>query len=98
MVLTAAAISISACGRPAVPAETPQTTPVSDEVQDKETTRSTLKAIGDVALQKELFDVKITIPSEYIGDQKPEELKSAAKEAGKVISSSDSKDMGNSSK
>lgn len=43
---------------------------------------SELEAIGEIEVEKELFDVILTIPSEYIGETTQEELDIAAKDAG----------------
>lgn len=55
------------------------------KIASEETTEesmSALEAIGSVTVEKELFDVKLTIPSDFIGETTQEELESKAKENG----------------
>ena len=51
---------------------------------------SALEAIGSVTVEKELFDVKLTIPADFIGKTTQEELEDEAKENGyKVVLNED---------
>lgn len=43
---------------------------------------SALEAIGNVSVEKELFDVKLTIPADFVGETTQEELEAEAKEKG----------------
>lgn len=49
-----------------------------------------LDALGDVEVEKELFDVNLTIPAEYVGETTQEELDASAAELGyKVVLNED---------
>ncbi len=79
-----------ACGN----SNTPQTTTVTEKTIQETTAPksdlSELDAIGDVEVEKELFDVVITIPADYIGESTQEELENKAAEIGyKVVLNSD---------
>lgn len=50
---------------------------------------SDLDAIGDVEVEKELFDVTITVPSDYIGEKTQEELEADASEIGYKVKLND---------
>lgn len=98
-------ISITACGGSANNSDTksepttPEATadPTSAEKseaeqsdQDSEGATSDLDALGDVEVEKELFDVTLTIPVEYVGEASQEDLNAQASEIGyKVVLNDD---------
>lgn len=65
--------------------DTEKTTP-KDENQESV---SDLEAIGDIEVEKELFDVNLTIPSEFMGELNPEELEQKAAEGGYKVTIND---------
>ena len=50
---------------------------------------SSLDALGDVEVEKELFDVNLTIPAEYVGELSQEELEQRATDGGFQITVND---------
>lgn len=72
-----------------VPQETDQ--PQSQEDNEaEESTSSNLDALGDIEVEKELFDVTLTIPSDYVGEASQDELDKQAQEYGyKVVLNDD---------
>lgn len=50
---------------------------------------SDLDAIGNIDVEKELFDVTITVPADYIGEKTQEELDAAASEIGYKVKLND---------
>lgn len=56
--------------------------PSSTETSTAETTLSDLDALAEVEVEKDLFDVTITLPAEYVGEMTQEELDAAAAEKG----------------
>lgn len=50
---------------------------------------SDLEAIGDIEVEKELFDVNLTIPSEYMGELSAEEIEQKAAEGGYKVAIND---------
>lgn len=56
----------------------------------EENTESELEALGEVEVEKELFDVNITVPAEYVDGATQEELDASAAEIGyKVVLNED---------
>lgn len=49
----------------------------------------TLEALGDVDVEKELFDVTITLPSQYVGETTQEELNEQAAQFGYKVTKND---------
>ena len=87
-------IIISGCGSKNSTIETSEPPVEVDEEPNIEDTASEtsaeedlseLEALGDIEVEKELFDVTLTIPAEYIGETTQEELDAAAEEAGYQI-------------
>lgn len=71
------------------PSVTPEDTKAGENNKDDETS-SELKAIGDIEVEKELFDVTLTIPADYVGEKTQEELDADAAEYGyKVVLNDD---------
>ena len=98
-------LSITACGGSAnnsntknespTPEATSEPTPAEKSEaepsdQDSGGATSDLDALGDVEVEKELFDVTLTIPAEYVGEASQEELNAQASEIGyKVVLNDD---------
>ena len=79
---------MAACGNGSASETTANTTAAKQETSSPETTpdaTSDADAIADVNVEKELFDVKLTIPSDYIGDATQEELSKEAEANGYKI-------------
>lgn len=86
--ITSLAVSMAACGNGSASETTANTTAAKQETSSPETTpdaTSDADAIADVNVEKELFDVKLTIPSNYIGDATQEELSKEAEANGYKI-------------
>ena len=86
--ITSLAASMAACGNGSASETTANTTAAKQETSSPETTpdaTSDADAIADVNVEKELFDVKLTIPSDYIGDATQEELSKEAEANGYKI-------------
>lgn len=66
--------------------EPAETTPTEETVQDAEATEddesSYLDALGDLEVEKNLFDVTITVPADFVGETTQEELDAEAAEIG----------------
>lgn len=54
----------------------------TEEEQNPEESLDQLEAIGDIDVDKNLFDVTITVPKDFIGETTQEELDAKAKEKG----------------
>ena len=83
--ITILALSLNACGgqsasNPTVTASVQETETTPPESSQSEL--SSLDAIGDINVEKELFDVIITLPAEFVGETTQEELEEDAKEIG----------------
>ncbi len=84
--------SLMGCGTkadnaPAEPAEAEDVKEESNETEqtseaENDNTLSELEAIGNVEVDKGLFDVTLTIPKDFIGETTQEELDEMAKEKG----------------
>ena len=86
--ITSLAVSMAACGNGSASETTANTTAAKQETSSPETTpdaTSDADAIADVNVEEELFDVKLTIPSDYIGDATQEELSKEAEANGYKI-------------
>ena len=86
--ITSLAVRMAACGNGSASETTANTTAAKQETSSPETTpdaTSDADAIADVNVEKELFDVKLTIPSDYIGDATQEELSKEAEANGYKI-------------
>ncbi len=62
--------------------EEPQDTPSASTEEPQGTTSDDLDAIGDVEVEKDLFNVKFKVPAEFMGETTQKELDKAAKESG----------------
>lgn len=85
------AASVTACGStPAKSDEQPQAASNNnvkedeneDAASDDESDLDELDALGDIEVDKGLFNVELTIPADYIGDQTQDELDQIADEYG----------------
>lgn len=68
-----------------VPSESEEAEALAEEPEtesSEESTASELEALGEVEVEKELFDVNITVPAEYIEGATQEELDTKAAEIG----------------
>ena len=86
--ITSLAVSMAACGNGSASETTANTTAAKQETSSPASTpdaTSDADAIADVNVEKELFDVKLTIPSDYIGDATQEELSKEAEANGYKI-------------
>lgn len=76
-----------ACGNSA----SQETTSATETVQETTAAESAdealseLDAVGDIEVEKELFDVTVTVPSDYVGDATQEELSKEAEANGYKI-------------
>ena len=83
--LTMAGCLMTACSGNSQTATTATSTSVTtDQTSAEADTESVsdLSAISDINVEKELFDVTITIPSDYIGETTQDELDKTANENG----------------
>jgi len=62
--------------------ESTEITPKETESPDLDSPVSSLDAVGDIEVDKGIFDVEINIPAEYMGETTQEELDETAKAAG----------------
>ena len=74
-------ISATACGndnkeKSSEPEKKEETSKESDETTDD------LESLGDVDVEKGIFDVELTIPADYVGEQTQEDLDKIAEEHG----------------
>ena len=84
LIILTSAIIFTGCGiqnkaQISGPTESPAK---SDQNISTEDDLSELDSIGDVKLEKEVFDVTLTIPAQYVGETTQEELDKTAKENG----------------
>lgn len=81
LLLLISALATTGCG-----STPPQSTADSkDPISSQESTEgdiSELESLGDVEVEKELFDVTLTIPADYIGEITQEDLDKSAEENG----------------
>lgn len=85
MLLTALSASITACGTNNAPtstnqADTEKSESISENSETDDTSSPDLNSVGDIEVEKELFDVKITIPADFVNGQTQEELNKVAAE------------------
>ncbi len=70
---------------PSLSTEEPKDTPLANTEEPKDTSSDSLDdldAIGDVEVEKNLFNVKFKVPAEFVGETTQKELDKAAKESG----------------
>lgn len=80
--------SLVACGTPAPVSSTPSSSSVaassasaSSAASDPDSALSDLDSLGDIEVDKNLFDVEITVPADFVGETTQEELDAKAKES-----------------
>ena len=74
--------SLVACGTPAPASSTPSSSSVAASAASaSDTTLSDLDSLGDIEVDKNLFDVEITVPADFVGETTQEELDAKAKES-----------------
>ena len=91
MVALTVAVVTSGCGAKSE-AAAPETTTVAETTvaEPSEESRSNLEAVGDVKVDKGIFDVKLEIPADFVGNSTQEDLdKKAAKYGYKATLNAD---------
>lgn len=87
--VTLLSVSIVACGSKNSSdekiTETAEKTSDQKETNENSHIDTELETLGEVEVEKELFDVILTIPAEYIGETTQEELDAAGAEAGYTV-------------
>lgn len=74
--------SLVACGTPAPASSTPSSSSVAaSAASDPDSALSDLDSLGDIEVDKNLFDVEITVPADFVGETTQEELDAKAKES-----------------
>lgn len=83
MVALTVAVVTSGCGAKSE-AAAPETTTVAETTvaESSEESRSNLEAVGDVKVDKGIFDVKLEIPADFVGNSTQEDLDKKAAEYG----------------
>lgn len=85
-VLISSSILLIGCSKKAdAVSTTSQTTNTEISINESNTeaeTKSDLEAIGEVGVEKGLFNVELTIPAEFVGEQTQEDLNELCKEKG----------------
>lgn len=83
MVALTVAVVTSGCGAKSETAA-PETTTVAETTvaESSEESRSNLEAVGDVKVDKGIFDVKLEIPADFVGNSTQEDLDKKAVEYG----------------
>ena len=83
MVALTVAVVTSGCGAKSE-AAAPETTTVAETTvaESSEESRSNLEAVGDVKVDKGIFDVKLEIPADFVGNSTQEDLDKKASEYG----------------
>lgn len=83
MVALTVAVVTSGCGAKSE-AAVPETTTVAETTvaESSEESRSNLEAVGDVKVDKGIFDVKLEIPADFVGNSTQEDLDKKAAEYG----------------
>lgn len=85
------AATTAACGN----STSQETTSATETVQETtsaesaDETLSELDAVGDIEVEKELFDVTVTVPADFVGETTQEELDAKAKESGYKVTLND---------
>lgn len=85
MIALTATLVLSGCGTGKTAETTAaQETTVAETAATEETsdTKSNLEAVGDVSVDKGVFDVTLNIPAEFVGDSTQEDLDKKAAEYG----------------
>lgn len=75
-------IALAGCNNASTTSQPKDTQATEQSVSEESTETSTLDSIGDVKVEKELFDVNLTIPSDFVGETTQEELNKVAEEKG----------------
>lgn len=75
-------IALAGCNNASTTSQPKDTQATEQSVSEESTETSTLDSIGDVKVEKELFDVNLTIPSDFVGETTQEELDKVAEEKG----------------
>lgn len=74
--------SLAACGTPPQTSSDPSSSSVAaSAASDSENNISDLNSLGDIEVDKNLFDVEITVPADFVGETTQEELDAKAKES-----------------
>lgn len=85
LTLLALTITCSGCGSKTSNLDMSSESQAAETVVETESTTesdlSDLNSLGDVKVEKELFDVVITIPADYVGETTQEELEEKAKDS-----------------
>jgi hypothetical protein len=85
-VLISSSILLLGCSKKAdIVSTTSETTNTESSINESNTgaeTKSDLEAIGDVGVEKGLFNVELTIPAEFVGEQTQEDLNELCNEKG----------------
>lgn len=85
LTLLALTITCSGCGSKTSNLDISSESQAAETVVETESTTesdlSDLNSLGDVKVEKELFDVVITIPADYVGETTQEELEEKAKDS-----------------
>lgn len=75
-------IALAGCNKASTTSQPKDTQATEQSVSEESTETSTLDSIGAVKVEKELFDVDLTIPSDFVGETTQEELDKVAEEKG----------------
>lgn len=75
-------IALAGCNKASTTSQPKDTQATEQSVSEESTETSTLDSIGAVKVEKELFDVNLTIPSDFVGETTQEELDKVAEEKG----------------
>ena len=83
-ILILTTILVAGCSKKAGTVSTTSETSISESsIQESEgETKDNLEAMGDVGVEKGLFNVELTIPAQFVGEQTQEELNELSKEMG----------------
>lgn len=83
-ILILATILVAGCSKKTGTVATTSETSISEtSIQGSEDeTKGNLEAMGDVGVEKGLFNVELTIPAQFVGEQTQEELNELSKEMG----------------
>lgn len=91
--LLISAMVFSGCGStsspPSATPETPAVESSAPESAEEGSEYAVLDALGDVDVEKELFDVTITVPADFIGEATQADLDEGAKENGYKVKLND---------
>lgn len=83
-ILILTTILVAGCSKKTGAVSTTSETSISESsIQESEVeTKDNLEAMGDVGVEKGLFNVELTIPAQFVGEQTQEELNELSKEMG----------------